>query len=240
MDLTASDSERAIAVGMTRSGKTYTLRRIFIDRYPRVLVNDRIGEWKDWKGAHHAVGLDETLALLEAAAKRRTWRIVTSGLEEEELASLARLLVPPGGPYTGYAYAVGGMALALDEADETARQGAAREVLAMWNRGRHAGLSIFAATQRPSGVARIVTAMSRWVIVCQLGEPADLRYLQATLSADAYAAAESLPWHYTIMWDRQNRLGYLLNESRRIVRRFGNIAPARAGARPVAPGNVRS
>jgi DNA helicase HerA-like ATPase len=225
-------SVRAFACGMSGSGKSTLLRQLFIERAPRVLIVDATGEWDRAGDNVTAVGLEETLVQLRAAARRKRWRLVAS-LDPEEVGELARLLVPAQNARAGLVRALGGCALALDETDLIAPQGAPPEIRALWQRGRHAGLSIFAATQSPALVHRIVTGQSRWLAVCRVSEPRELEYLARTLPRAAADQLERLDGFQAVLLDRDSRRSYLLELRRdappRIMRELtAGAAPLRA------------
>lgn len=220
--LSAPQSVRAFACGATESGKTTLLRHLLIDRMKRVLIVDRTGEWAERDGAT-IIGLPELREELSRCARLRSWRLVAS-LDEEEAHQLARILVPPSNPLGGYCYAIGGMLLADDEIDQFAGHGAASSITGLWQRGRHAGLSIAAASQRPALVHRTVTAQSRWLLVCATHEPADLLYLSKLLSPDAFAQLKELQPYHAIMWNARDRSGWLLNPDRQRIAPLGNAA----------------
>lgn len=222
----APPSRRVFATGATGSGKTTALRRLCIDRAPRALILDVTGEWA-LSADRKAWGYDsllEALAELRRARSRR-WRIAAGGIEGAELSELIELLAPAGAPARGLAAGWGGLALVLDEVDTLAPPGAPADVRALWQRGRHAGLSIYAATQRPHACHRVVTSQSQVIIVCQTHEPRDVQYLRALLPPDAFDAARQLAPHYCLVFDTARRAATLLDPAGRTVRTFEPGAP---------------
>jgi DNA helicase HerA-like ATPase len=216
------NSERAFAMGVTGSGKTTLLRKLFVARAPRVIALDVTGEWEADPGFPHvARSLDGLLRALEhfATRKERRWHIAAQ-LSDEETQELAQLLVPETAPRSGLCQAYRGIAIAVDEADTFAPQSAPPAVRALWRRGRHAGLSIYAATQRPSAVHRDVTSQSRWLIVAQTHEGRDLAYLRQLLPAEPYRALERLPRYHAVLFDALYRRAFLLDERQEITRVF--------------------
>lgn len=171
---------RVIATGRTLSGKTEWIWRRYLRRVPRLLIVDTIGEWAASRaasiaGAHFTVGVEETLDCIATIAPDDTWRIVAD-LEREELVELADVLAPrriEASPVP----ALGGMAIYLDEVDLLVPLGDAR-LGGLWRRGRHVGLSVYAATQRPSSVNKEVSAMVDVYGVLPLDEVRDVQYLR--------------------------------------------------------------
>lgn len=171
---------RVIATGRTLSGKTEWIWRRYLRRVPRLLIVDTIGEWASSRaasvqGAHFTTGVDETLDAMTALAPVEQWRIVAD-LEREELVELSDILAPrriEESPVTP----LGGMGIYLDEVDLLVPLGDAR-LGGLWRRGRHVGLSVFAATQRPSSVNKEVSAMVDVYGVLPLDEVRDVAYLR--------------------------------------------------------------
>lgn len=220
-------SLRAVAVGATGTGKSTLLRELFVARAPRVVALDVTGEWERGGAPHVARSLDGLLNALEHFASKRARRwLIAAQLGAGEVEELAPLLVPESGSAKGLAAIFGGLALAVDEVDTFAPQSAPPEIRNLWQRGRHAGLSIFAATQRPSACHRIVTSQSQFVAVCQLHEPRDVAYARSILPPDAYAAALALPRFHAVMLDTVHRRAWQLDAGRAIVARYGADASA--------------
>jgi hypothetical protein len=179
-------SERVTAAGATESGKTEFLRRHFLGmgRAPRLLIVDRTGEWFEREPmAPSAVGLQQTVRLLDEYSTRTRWRIITS-LGNEEVQTLGARLVGIPDIHAGYSYNVGGMGLVVSEVDLLVPlANAPEELRSLWRRGSHAGLSIFADTQRLSNVSKEVTSQCGWLVFLRLDEPADVAYMRSLLGS---------------------------------------------------------
>lgn len=218
------NSTRAFATGSTGSGKTYRLRTLFAERAPRVLVLDFLGsEWPKWAGAVVVESAQAAARALARAARHERWRIVwLLDPEDDGLPAILQLLAPGPGA-SSYAASVGGMALLCDEVADLVPNGSGeRSKLArrLWRWGRHAGLSIFAGTQRLPDVHRTVTSQSRYLICCPQHEPRDLETLSAYLSPAAMAAARVLAPRQAVLWDVERRRGALLAPDGRILQPF--------------------
>jgi len=216
-------SQRVFATGITGGGKTDFLRRYFLRHQPRLLILDNTGEWprklEGCRGPYH--GLDATYRALRAVAGRRTWRVIAT-LSNEELAELTvRLLVPVPDIERGYAFAVGGMGLVVDEVDLVVpgTQGSA-ELRNLWQRGRHARLSVYAATQRPSGVSKLVTSMCEWLVMLRLAELRDVAYMEQRLGGELYAWAARHVFtqpYGALLYHVHRRTGWLIDKDGRML-----------------------
>lgn len=215
-------STRIFAAGATGSGKTHFLRTQVIPSTPRAVFVDFVGEWERRRGELRgrvlvATSLGETASALRELARVREWSLVAQ-LDPDEFPALARLLVPP--KFTDeapvYARAVGGLALVCDELDLLAPHNAPAEVLGLWRRGRHAGLSIYAATQTPASVHPIVRGMSRYLALCQMHEPNAVKYFAATVPANVLARLTALPPHEVLLFDAHTRRTLHLDSRARV------------------------
>lgn len=232
----APASVRVLACGMTESGKDYLLRRLFLDRYPRALVLDPLNEWPAERGRARVYRVRQVGelrgALARAAREGPRWRIFAS-LGPAAAPEVAQCLVPEviraGGAYPLH---VRGMALYCGELDLFAPTSAPDAVAGLWRRGRHVGLSIFGASQRPHGIGRIITSMCGWLLVTKTTEPRDLAYLRSFVPAGAYREIEALPWRWAVLVDTRGARWFVLNDRQQIVRRGAVELGAPAGLEP--------
>lgn len=208
-------SERVTACGQTESGKTEFLRRHFISRMPRVLIVDRTGEWFAREpSAPSAVGLHDTVRQLDDYASKARWRIIVS-LSNEEILQLAKALVGIPDIRAGYSFNVSGMAVVLSEVDLLVPMANAPEELrSLWRRGSHAGLSIYADTQRPSNVSKEVTSQCNWLAFLALYEPNDVKYMRDALGTGMFTRA--LEWtrrrYHAVLFDNRRRVCHLVDQ----------------------------
>jgi len=222
----APRSVRVLACGMTESGKDFLLRRLFLDRYPRALILDPLNEWPQERAdfgriyrVQRAQDLRPTLA--RAVRDGARWRIYAA-LGAGAAPDLARCLVPEVlRPIGAFPLHVGGMALYAGELDLFAPTTAGEEVVGLWRRGRHVGLSIFAASQRPHGISRIVTSMSGWLLITKTIEPRDLAYLRGFIPPGAHAEVLTLPWLWAVLVDTRAGRWYVLDDKQRRAREGG-------------------
>ncbi len=182
-------SERLFVTGRSGSGKTHYITEAWLPRLPRVLIVDMTEEWAQLP-AIHTQGPGATIRALYEVADRAEWRIVAD-LDEEEVRRVAALLVPRGQTRTGYVSSIGGMALYLDEVDMLMGHSyCPRELRSLWRRGRHAGLTVLAATQRPGAVNKEVSAQSSEITIFSLTDPNDRAYLRRLVGPGDIARVE--------------------------------------------------
>lgn len=190
-------SRRVIAVGRTLSGKTEWVWRRYVRREPRVLIIDP-GEWrvKHQRGAipnamvvSGADGIRD--ALLEVAETRQSHWCIIADADRDELEEVQELLIPAGRWEESPVPRLGGMAIFMDEVDISIPLRDSR--LAGFNRrGRHVGLSVYMATQRPGSVNKEATSMADWIGILSLDEVSDVKYLRDRLGREK--ADKALAW----------------------------------------------
>lgn len=230
-------STRALACGVTESGKSYLLRRLFVDRWPRLLVLDPLGEYSARDTAplgskfYEASTLQELRRALALAVRQgHRWRVVAR-LAPAELEPVGRLLVPETFDRSHcFAAHVGGLAVVCEEMDVLAPTNAPAWVESLLRRGRHVGVSVFAASQRPHGISPIVRSMVGFIVCTSMHEPRDLAWMEQVLPPPAFAELERLAWQWSIITDTRTRRWWLLDRAL-TVRRFGDGRHALEGAR---------
>lgn len=229
---------RVFFAGQPGTGKTTALRHLFLERAPRALILDAVGEMAQLYGAA-AVGLDEVLYRLRAVARRTKWRVVAS-LTPEEMVELAALLVPVRDARAGLCTALGGITLYSDELDTWATHNCKPAVRGLWQRGRHADLHILGACQTPSVCDRVTTGMARYIGSCQLAEPNDLAYMRRALPPHAWRQLCILEPYHAVLHDRLLGASHLIQLHRdrapSVVCALSPLdAPPRAAARADRP-----
>jgi hypothetical protein len=192
----------ATALGKRGSGKTAWLHRNVIARLPHVLIIDRTGEWPEKEpGALQAIGLDQTLAALQACVGLARWRIVAS-LETDDVAELMEILVPLGGARESIAVRIGGLAVVVDEVHTFLTPQSAGALLRPYRVGRHAGITMIAADQAPASVNKEIVRASDVVAIFRVNRtaPRDLEYLVDIMGGED---AERL-----LAWNRERDYRY--------------------------------
>lgn len=241
-------STRVTIVGRTGSGKSSALLTLFAERYPRVVVLDHLGtQWPAWKGAQVVYRFGDAVRWLRTTApKARRWRLVCCFPQEsEDVEQLFQLLAPDPRLGGGFPKALGGVALLSDELVKVAHTSCPAIVRDAWSNGRHVGLTILGATQRPSQVARIVTASTEWLGVCQQHEPLDMEVVAAYLSPDAMREVEQLPRFGLVLYNTSTGRGMVLHSPAKgqyvQVRELGapeSPRKPRPKTKPVPPGGA--
>lgn len=210
--------------GRKASGKSQLLHDLFSSRAERVLTIDNLGESKERDpDTVEAFGWPALMHALRAASRFPRWHIATS-IEPDDLRELFTMICPPlGSPKErSLSVAFGGMAVECNEAYDIAPNGRTPdEVLAAWRRGRHYGLDLFMATQRPASVARELTALADLVFAFAQREPADIDYLAKQLSPAVAAQVRELrPEAYQcVRYDVNAGTIALLDRNRNVVGR---------------------
>lgn len=178
--------EIVTVVGRTGSGKTKLIAEVIGPRHERRITLDMVGECATlYPRAVTVTRLRDLVTALRALhdAHAHTWHLVAS-LTPDEIADLLQLLAPAhGGPELSLSAAWGGIALEVFELDLIAPVTRAGKrlpaaVMNAYARGRHYGLSILGATQRPHQVDRMATAQSSCVVTFGMHEPHDLAFLE--------------------------------------------------------------
>lgn len=209
-------SSRFAFFGMTNTGKSAALKELLAERYPRVIVLDHLGtQWPKWDGARVVYSFPEAVVFLRQVAPLKSrWRLVCAFPQgSEDVAQLFALLAPDPRK-KGFARAVGGVTLLMDELVKVVPNGAPPIVQAGWSNGRHSGLTILGAAQRPSQVARIVTASSDYIGVFRMHEPTDLAVIQEFTSPVVMAELAKLPQYGLILWNTLDGKGRVIHSPR--------------------------
>jgi hypothetical protein len=218
--------------GQTESGKTQFLIRHFLGggRAPRLLIVDRTGEWFAREPtAPSAVGLADTVRVLDELVRKRSWRVIVS-LSNDEVEQLGDALVGIPDIRKGFSYNVGGMALVVSEVDLLVPVSQAPESLrSLWRRGSHAGLSIYADTQRPSNVSKETTSQCRWHAFLALHEPNDVKYILGELGGAM--GPRAMRWvqgtqYAAALFDRRRRVCHLVDPTGSIKESLSDSTPS--------------
>jgi hypothetical protein len=152
--------------------------------------------------------------MLDELAKKKQWRLIVS-LSNEEVGQLANALVGIPDVSKGYSYNVGGMGLVVSEVDLLVPvSGASEAMRSLWRRGSHAGLSIYADTQRPANVSKETTSQCRWHAFLALYERNDVKYIIEELGANM--APRAIGWvqqtqYAAALFDRRRRVCHLVD-----------------------------
>jgi hypothetical protein len=200
--------EIATVVGRTGSGKTQLLARKIAPRHRRRITVDLTGECEAlYPYAYRATSLRQVYRALALWSKREIydWHMVVV-LEHADLARLVWTLCPRyDGTSRGLSSLWGGVCLEVFEVDVLLPvNGSGGDVgRAMKNacaRGRHEGLSLLCATQRPHQCDRILTSQSHHVISFAMHEPNDTKWLKDVGGSQFAAIARGGLAQYESVW----------------------------------------
>lgn len=173
-------------IGRTGSGKTQLIASELGPRHARRITFDLTGECSDlYPLAHRAIGLAKVYDALArwGAARCDRWHLVAV-LTHEEIGRLMWALCPLyDGNSVSLAELWGGVCIEAFEVDRvmpvSRTGGATRDAFAnAYARGRHVGLSLLCATQRPHQCDRIITSQSHYVMTFAMHEPNDVKWLR--------------------------------------------------------------
>lgn len=186
-------SIRGAIFGRSGSGKTEYARRSWFPHFPRLVIIDQTGEWQEIERENggRMEGIGQLVDAMQSRAGQRRWRIVAD-LTNDEVGELARILIPRGAVHRSPARLLGGMALFMDEVDLVAPTNAPEGIRTLFRRGRHAGLSVISASQRPANVSKEVTSQAQFLAILALHEKNDVAYLKQVMGSDTAQAA--LDW----------------------------------------------
>lgn len=213
MLLASTPSARTFVCGVTGSGKTTWIRRE-LETIPRLLVYDHMAEFPALTACTYVHTVTDALAFLK---RHKTGFARCALVPAANAATLFPLVcrIP---------FAVPGLTVVFDELDTFA--GAVRpptplEFQRLTHFGRHFGCSVIGASRRPADVSRAFTSQCRRIVCFRVTEPADLKFLRATVG-DAALRLPDLP-----------DLAYLRFEGHELVEE-GTVDPADAGGSPTS------
>lgn len=204
-------SIRGAVFGRSGSGKTVYVREQWFPHFPRLIILDQTGEWRklEQENGGRADGLEALVEAMKEKAGSRRWRIVAD-LDNDEIEQLAAILIPRGAVDRSPARLLGGLALFMDEVDLVAPVNAPQGIRSLFRRGRHAGLSVISASQRPANVSKEVTSQAQFLAILALHEKNDVAYLKQVLGAETADAAldwaNSAPYRVAIYSPRTGEL----------------------------------
>lgn len=214
-------SARVFVAGATGTGKSHFLRNVLLPKQPRAIVLDYTADFYAHRrelGANVVVAesLQDVRAHVRKLAGASSWRVLAM-LDAAESAQLGRLLLPER-LHSGASLsrALGGVALVCDELNQFAPHNAPADILNLWRRGRHVGLTILGATQAPADVAPVVRGMSRYLVLFQTHEPNALAYFARVMPPAALEALQRCEKFGCICYDAERRVTVVLDSRARV------------------------
>lgn len=164
----------AVVTGRKGSGKSHLLEQ-YGRQFPRRLVLDFTGEHqRDVPAGLVAWSLADARRILGSVAGAPRWTVVAE-LHPDDVPRLIAQLIPMGRG-VGYSEAVGGLVVSCGELNEIApnHQGMAREVGAMFSRGRHSWLSVLGAARSSTEINKITTSQADVICAFRQHQEADV------------------------------------------------------------------
>lgn len=227
--------EIVTVVGRTGSGKTSLITDYIAPRHQRRLTLDLTGECRRlFPSAPRCGTVKQVLDVLHAfdEAHAHRWHIILE-LDMPAIGALLNALVPMQPHAPSIAAAWGGLCLECYEIDMLAPNDRGQRdtspiVRHAYQRGRHVGLSILGATQRPAQVDRTVTAMSQHTVSFAMHEPLDVRWLERIHRPLARVVTTQLE-KYEAAWYDHDRGELFIVRGNGADRRFERIDPPAAG-----------
>lgn len=206
-------------LGRKDTGKSQLLWDLYTSQAARVLSLDSMGESIERDpDAVEVIGMGQLIDTLQRCASYPRWHIAAV-IDPDDVSELFALMTPRiGSNKPSLSVAFGGMAIECGEAYEIAPNGATRpEVLAGWRKGRHYMLSLFMAAQRPSSVAREVTALADHLYMFAQGEKRDIDYIADCVSRPVADRVRRLKKWECVFFNRDDGLAKVLNPARQVV-----------------------
>lgn len=187
----------AVVTGRKGSGKSHLLAQ-YARGFARRLVLDFTGEHqRDVPAPLVAWSLQDCARILRHVAGHPRWTVVAE-LHPSDVPRLLGAIIPMGRG-TGYSAAVGGMVVECGELNEIAPndRGMAREVGAMFSRGRHQWLSVLAAARTSTEINKLATSQADVICAFRQHQEADVRRIAELMGDRAVPALRSLqPYEY--------------------------------------------
>lgn len=156
-------SDRVIAFGATESGKSFLMRHLLRDE-PRLIALDTKGEMG--RGSGWRLSDD--------------WNKAYERLRRGQPARVRLPQVRIRGQYETYfekIYALKNVRVYIDELPSVGPPTGSPGLLALYQRGRSRGISVFAAAQRPLWIPRSVLTETTWIFMFYLQMADDREYM---------------------------------------------------------------
>lgn len=224
---------RALAVGVTGSGKSYLLRRSFCRKHPRVLHLDFAREARKEARPDDIVvqGAAATLEALRSAADFDTWDIWAYFPNPRDAVPVLRALTYSRDLRSAtLSEILGGVMVECSELVEIAGRGADPAVMGLWRAGRHSGISIAGATQYPRDVRATVRSQSEHVYVFAMTDELSFEWARQNFGKPAARLVRNLPPYHCLHARMRSPWVELLDEHQKPYRRIDIRAELEKGA----------
>ena len=106
--------------------------------------------------------------------------------------------------------------MVCDELNQFAPHSADEEILNLWRRGRHVGLTLLGASQSPTEVHPVVRGMLCFLVLFHLHEPNALAYFAKMIPPTVLERHETLGKFECLVWDTEQRVGHILTADAKV------------------------
>jgi len=174
--------------GKRGSGKSYLARKL-IEAEPRLIVFDTMSEYEN--GVVFGIeNYDEYLKFWRQVYRDR-FRIIYRPIKPaEEIERIGELV-----------YTLGNCCFLIEEVDcYCTPYQISDNFAAIIQRGRHKNIKLFAITQRPYGIHRLLTSQAKEIYIFNTNEPRDREYLRTLLGQEIEAKLDALKQYEYVHW----------------------------------------
>ncbi len=187
-----SKSEKIIELifGKRGSGKSYLAQKLMAG-HRRYLIYDTLGEYKDGIVIQNL----QELKPFWHKVYRRNFRIVYQPLKPvQEFESICELV-----------WECENMAFLVEEIDcFCSSLSLGDSFQSVIQRGRHRDISLIGVTQRPHGIARLITSQAKQMYIFNTTEPRDIEYFRQVLGENVVQKFADLKQYEFVKWQDGN------------------------------------
>jgi len=181
-------SEKIITLifGKRGSGKSFLAKKL-IAGHKRYLVFDTLGEYTDGV----VIESFDVLKLFWGSTYVKDFRIIYRPLNpESEFEKICDLV-----------WSLGNMAFLVEEVDCFCKpQSICTPFASIIQRGRHRNITLIGVTQRPAGIARLLTSQAKQMCIFNTTEPRDVDYFRQVVGDCLVERVTALKQYEYIEW----------------------------------------
>lgn len=193
-------------MGKRGSGKT-TLARKIQRCFPRLVIIDRVGDYKNESGKNvwHVQTMEGFGKAIKATLSESAFKIIVQfPVESDNHDELFNQVLYVCYKRDDYCELQSSLCIVIDEVHNFARHNFIpryfREVLLT---GRHQNLGVIACSQRPANVHKDILANSHHIFCANLNEANDINYLKGAIGSVAERLRELPQFHFLHCQDGQ-------------------------------------
>lgn len=180
------ESNVILVFGMRGTGKSFFVKQKLLPVYPRQLIYDNQGEYKDGIIFYDLAKLKKFWA--ENYDKK--FRMIFRPLNHDDFSEICRLV-----------YLCGNMLFVIEELDLVAGSyDNDIDFQTVLKRGRHTNITLLGISQRPYGINRTITSQAKEIYSFCQKEPRDVQYLKNYLGNDS-EIIQSLPQYHALYYN---------------------------------------